>query len=231
LGIPVHGQRRDHLVMANEPTLRLGDQSTDGWVEYLQRQLQLLGGGVISIRDGWEPDGNFDEETERYVRAFQTYNHIMADGVVGDETWNMLHGQSDNRDPHTDGRQAHTYVEETPRLEWENDGHYDAATDSYTYVAMNVGQTELLAVVATVSVVYGNIGLRADHCIGWTDSGQPAGPGQPLKFTFWLDRRLALEEDVEVELKLPDENGGAAFVPGLSGLLQAMAHGEPTQTQ
>ncbi len=213
--------------MANEPTLRRGDQSADGWVEYLQRQLQLLGGGVLNIREDWQPNGDFDEETERYVHAFQTYNHIMADGIVGDETWNMLHGQSDYLDPHTDGRQPHTYVEGTARLEWENDGHYDASTDSYTYIAMNVGQTPLEGVVATVAVVFGTVGLRGDHCIGWTDGGQPAGAGEPIKFTFWLDRRLALDEDIEVELQLPAENGGAKFVPGLGGYLQAIAHGEP----
>lgn len=215
--------------MANEPTLRRGDQSADGWVEYLQKQLQLLGGGTLDIRDGWEPTGEFDEETEHYVRAFQTYNHIMSDGVVGDETWNMLHGMSDNLDPHTDGRAPHTYVEQAPLLQWENDGHYDAGTDSYTYVTMNVGQTPLLAVVATVAVTYGDVGLRADHCIGWTDSGQPAGPGEQIKFTFWLERRLALTEDVEIELRLPDESGGAIFSPMLVGYLQAKAHGEPVE--
>ncbi|MDP9463703.1 MAG: peptidoglycan-binding protein, partial [Actinomycetota bacterium] len=174
----------------------------------------------------YQPSGDYDEETEGYVRAFQEYNHIMVDGVVGDETWNMLHGNADTVDPQTDGRQPHTYVEETPRLEWENDGHYDVGTDSYTYIAMNVGQTEVSGIVATVSVTAGPVGLRADHCVGWTDSGQPAGPGEPIKFTFWLERPLTKDEDVDVELRLPDENGGARFNPMLSGYLQAIARGE-----
>ncbi len=212
--------------MANEPTLRPGDQSVDGWVEYLQTQLKLLGSGVINIPDDYQPSGVFDEETERYVREFQRYHNAQVDGVVGDETWNVLRGNLDNLDPHADGRQPHTYVEETPRLEWENDGHYDVNTDSYTYIAMNVGQTELEGVVATVRVVFGPVGLRADHCIGWTDSGQPAGPGQPLKFTFWLERQLTRDEDIDIELRLPDENGGATFAPTLSGYLQAYARGE-----
>ena len=101
------------------------------------------------------------------------------------------------------------------------------ATDSYTYIAMNVGQAEISGVVATVRVTQGPVGLRADHCIGWTDSGQPAGPGQPIKFTFWLERPLTKDEDVDIELRLPDENGGATFTPTLPGLLQAMARGEP----
>ena len=213
--------------MANEPTLRPGDQSVDGWVEYMQTQLKLLGGGVTSIPDSFQPNGVFDEETERYVREFQQFHHVQVDGVVGDETWNVLHGNIDNLDPHADGRTPHTYVEETPRLEWENDGHYDVTTDSYTYIAMNVGQTEVgPGIVVTVSVTSGPTGLRGDHCIGWTDSGQAAGPGQTIKFTFWLDRQLTRDEDVEVELRLPDENGGATFNPGLSGFLQALARGE-----
>jgi hypothetical protein len=212
--------------MANEPTLRPGDQSVDGWVEYMQTQLKLLGGGLINIADSFQPNGVFDDETERYVLAFQHYHHIQADGIVGDETWNMLHGFADTLDPHGDGRAPHTYVEETPRLEWENDGHYDVGTDSYTYIAMNVGQTELSGIVATATVDLGPVSLRADHCVSWTDTGQPAGPGQPLKFTFWLERPLTKDEDVAITLKLPDENGGATFSPGLSGLLQALARGE-----
>lgn len=212
--------------MANEPTLRPGDQSVDGWVEYLQTQLKLLGGGVISIPDSYQPSGVFDDETERYVREFQHYHHLQVDGIVGDETWNVLHGNSDTLDPHGDGRQPHTYVEETPRLEWENDGHYDVSTDSYTYITMNVGQTPLSSVTATVRAVSGPVGLRADHCIGWTDNGQPAGPGEPMKFTFWLERPLTQHEDVDVELRLPDENGGATLQPTCVGYLQALARGE-----
>ena len=115
----------------------------DGWVEYMQTQLKLLAGGLINMADSFQPNGAFDDETEGYVKAFQHYHHIQADGIVGDETWNMLHGNSDTVDPHGDGRAPHSYVEETPRLEWENDGHYDVGTDSYTYIAMNVGQSLL----------------------------------------------------------------------------------------
>jgi Putative peptidoglycan binding domain len=213
-------------IMANEPTLRLGDQSVDGWVEYLQTQLKLLGSGEVNIPDSYQPNGIFDEETERYVRQFQHARHVQADGIVGDETWNVLHGNPDDRDPHGDGRQPHTYVEQAPRLEWENDAHYDLATDSYTYAAMNVGQTPLSSVVATVRATSGVVGLRGDHSIGWTDSGQPAGPAEVMKFTVWLERALTKDEEVDLELRLPDENGGATFTPAASGFLQAIARGE-----
>ena len=70
----------------------------------------------------------FDEETERYVRAFQRYaTTSRSDGIVGDETWNVLHGNADNLDPHGDGRQPHTYVEENPRA-WS--GRTTATTTS-----------------------------------------------------------------------------------------------------
>jgi hypothetical protein len=204
--------------MANEPTLRPGDQSVDGWVEYLQTQLKNLAGSLIGMPDDYVPNGSFDHQTEQFVIAYQRYNHIQADGIVGDETWNMLHGNTDTLDPHADGRQPHTYVEETPRFEWENDAHYDVATDSYTYKAMNVGQTPVESIVATVRATQGPVGLRADHAIGWTDSGQPAGPGQEMKFTIWLERQLTQHEEVDIELRLPDENGGATFTPTCVGL-------------
>ena len=47
-----------------------------------------------------------------------------------------------------------------------------------------------------------------------------------MKFTFWLERPLTQYEEVEVELRLADENGGATFAPGLTGYLQALARGE-----
>ena len=62
--------------------------------------------------------------------------------------------------------------------------------------------------------------------VGWTDSGQPAGPGEIMKFTLWLDRALTKDEEVEIEVRLADENGGATFAPGLSGYLEALARGE-----
>jgi peptidoglycan hydrolase-like protein with peptidoglycan-binding domain len=215
--------------MANEPTLRLNDQSVDGWVEYMQTQLKNLAGSLIGMPDDYTPNGVFDHETERYVIAFQRYNHIQADGVVGDETWNMLHGNVDTLDPHADGRQPHTYVEQTPRFEWENAAHYDVATDSYTYVAMNVGQTPVESIVATVRVVEGPAALRAEQAIGWTDNGQAAGPGQTMNFTNWLERQLTKDENVDIELRMPDENGGAVFAPTCVGLLQALARGESVE--
>ncbi len=47
------------------------------------------------------------------------------------------------------------------------------------------------------------------------------------RFRFWLERPLTQDEEVDVEPRLPDENGGAVFEPGLTSYLQAIARGEP----
>ena len=110
------------LVMAGEPTLRKGDESVDGWVEYLQEQLVNVRSWSPDMPDeSWVPTGTFDSTTEHYVRVFQRATGIQVDGVVGDETWNVLHGHGDNLDPQIDGLDPHTYVEASPRLEWENE--------------------------------------------------------------------------------------------------------------
>jgi hypothetical protein len=212
--------------MAGEPTLRPGDESVDGWVEYLQAQLLNLAAGIVGIRDGWRPNGAFDDETEGYVRAFQRYHGIMTDGVVGEETWNMLHGNIDNVDPATDGRQPHTYVEQAPRLEWENANDYDRDNDCYVFRAMNVGSTDVSDVTVQVQRISGPVDLRTSDAAGWTDDGRPAPPGGRMHFTVSLERQLQAGEDVEIELRLPDENGGATFLPACVGDLQALARGE-----
>jgi hypothetical protein len=212
--------------MAGEPTLRPGDQSVDGWVEYLQTQLLNLAAGIAGIRDGWQPNGVFDDETERYVRAFQRYHSIMTDGIVGEETWNMLHGNIDNVDPATDGRHPHTYVEQTPRLEWENAVDYDRVNDCYVYTAMNVGSTDVSDVTVTVRRLSGPVDVQTAEVTGWTEDGGPAAPGRRMHFTVRLERPLQAGEDVEIELRLPDANGGTTFLPACVGDLQALARGE-----
>jgi len=65
-----------------KPTLRLG--STGPYVIELQRILTnlLYYTGTIS--------GNFDTSTEKAVKSFQTNNRLLADGVVGRDTWSAL---------------------------------------------------------------------------------------------------------------------------------------------
>jgi peptidoglycan hydrolase-like protein with peptidoglycan-binding domain len=64
------------------PDLRLGDSSE--WVTDLQRLLHALD----HLRR--DPDGTFDEETQRAVEEFQSTAGLPADGMVGRETWTAL---------------------------------------------------------------------------------------------------------------------------------------------
>ena len=58
--------------------LRKGDNNEN--VKLLQKKL------------GVDPVGNFGPATEAAVKAFQTKNGLVADGIVGDGTWNKLMG-------------------------------------------------------------------------------------------------------------------------------------------
>jgi hypothetical protein len=202
--------------MAGEPTLRLGDQSVDGWVEYLQSQLVNHRNWVDGLPDDtWVPTGVFDEQTEHYVRVFQRGVGIQVDGVVGDETWNMLHGMADTVDPATDGRDPHTFVEESPRLEWENDWiRVDDRT--YRYAVVNVGSTPVASVRVRLDAS-GDVGVESNELDGHTYDGEPAPPGGRMYFDVVLQRPLEDGEMVPLDMSLPAENGGARFAPALTG--------------
>jgi putative chitinase len=58
--------------------LRKGDNNEN--VKLLQNKL------------GVDPVGNFGPATEAAVKAFQTKNGLVADGIVGDGTWNKIMG-------------------------------------------------------------------------------------------------------------------------------------------
>ncbi|MGE0342574.1 MAG: N-acetylmuramoyl-L-alanine amidase [Porticoccaceae bacterium] len=64
------------------PTLRLG--STGNYVVFLQHQLNKLIGTNLAT------DGNFGPQTRDAVVWFQTSRGLVADGVVGQQTWKAL---------------------------------------------------------------------------------------------------------------------------------------------
>lgn len=74
---------------ANFITLYIHDTDTDpptGWVSYLQQRL---------IDNGFDPgsiDGIFGPLTAAAVKAAQSSAGATADGVVGNQTWGLLHG-------------------------------------------------------------------------------------------------------------------------------------------
>jgi putative chitinase len=45
---------------------------------------------LLQSKLGVDPVGNFGPKTEEAVKAFQTKNNLIADGIVGDSTWNKI---------------------------------------------------------------------------------------------------------------------------------------------
>jgi peptidoglycan hydrolase-like protein with peptidoglycan-binding domain len=77
--------------MSDEQILRHGDSGT--WVSHLQ---QLL------LRTGYDPgpvDGEFGDETEAAVLAYQRGLRLAVDGVVGPDTWFALYRPAMARRP------------------------------------------------------------------------------------------------------------------------------------
>lgn len=67
-------------------TLKLGAQGDD--VKHLQRDLNLLKYGLLTV------DGDFGSKTETAVKHFQSNNKLTVDGIVGLQTWQVLHEQA-----------------------------------------------------------------------------------------------------------------------------------------
>ncbi len=128
---------------ASEPTLRKGDKSADGWVEYLQELLNLKGAKL-------EVDGDFGGETLKAVKAFQKKHKkegVLEDGVVGDETWSFLREGAPAK-PKTDGRKPHTFVEKGNEARWTLEARqpiYDEGEDMAIMNAVSVGDIDAIA--------------------------------------------------------------------------------------
>ncbi len=70
------------LLKFNPPTLRRGNRGT--WVKYLQNFL------LSKLYNIGTSDGIFGRNTENAVLDFQRENGLLADGIVGANTWNAL---------------------------------------------------------------------------------------------------------------------------------------------
>ena len=74
----------DKSSTVSEPTLRKGNKGD--WVTILQNKLMLLGYALPKFG----ADGDFGQETLSAVKAFQKAHGLLADGVVGKQTWAAL---------------------------------------------------------------------------------------------------------------------------------------------
>ena len=128
---------------AKEPTLRRGDESRDGWVEYLQSALNF------HINAGLEVDGDFGKDTLKAVKAFQRKykkEGVLEDGIVGDQTWSYLREGAPAK-PKTDGRRPHSYVEKGAEARWFKEKDwvvYDYGGDALVMLAVSVGDVAMV---------------------------------------------------------------------------------------
>jgi peptidoglycan hydrolase-like protein with peptidoglycan-binding domain len=120
-----------------QPTLRQGDKSKDGWVEYLQQRLNRW----VQPSPNLKEDGDFGPVTHKAVLAFQQQFGIQVDGVVGNQTWAALR-RAPSEKPGTDGRQPHTFVDKGVKARWITEGRnaiYNTGSDTMTLKAVSVG--------------------------------------------------------------------------------------------
>jgi peptidoglycan hydrolase-like protein with peptidoglycan-binding domain len=127
-------------VEAKQPTLRKGDKSKDGWVEYMQMLLNF------HIKSNLETDGDFGTGTLNAVIKFQQQNKLQVDGVCGNQTWAALREGAPEK-PGSDGRKPHTFVEEGEEARWslesEFNNRYFKDTDEFNLAIDSVGDTLL----------------------------------------------------------------------------------------
>jgi peptidoglycan hydrolase-like protein with peptidoglycan-binding domain len=188
---------------AGEPTLRLGDNSVDGWVEYLQEALNLAGFGPVTV------DGAFGNGTHAALLAFQQAAGIMVDGVAGNQTWAALRGETPQA-PSTDGREPHTFVEIGQEARWltEQSDNLIVGSDFVQIFAVSTGDVPIntgeFTAVARITQPSG-----AQHVVelNLDTFGEPAGQGGI--FSFLTDASLVQEPgDYTIEVYMPAELGG-----------------------
>jgi peptidoglycan hydrolase-like protein with peptidoglycan-binding domain len=201
---------------SKEPTLRKGDKSTDGWVEYAQMLLNF------HLKSKLEEDGKFGGATHAAVLKFQQKEKLQVDGTIGNQTWAALREGAPEK-PSTDGREPHTFVEEGGEARWTTQDAqfniYLADDDEYFLTVESVGDTPIdpatEAVVhitppggkaGTVKVALGE-GIPRDKGDGAVhvltiNSFRKRFPSKPAN---------AKVTDYQVEGYLPKELGGDSF--------------------
>ena len=159
---------------SKQPTLRIGDNSPDGWVEYAQRLMNKNKLGVTV-------NGVFDSAMKAKVEKFQTDNKCLPDGVIGNETWSVL-----REGPHeavgTDKRQPHTFEQKDAQArfvtEQPDSTGYNASDDSYFIRVVSTGEQPIDSFHATLKVTQPD---QTSHThkivIGQAKSPSPDGQG------------------------------------------------------
>jgi hypothetical protein len=195
--------------MSENPTLRAGDETVDGWVEYLQ---EVLNFNLVFLGSSTAVDknGRFDDATERAVREYQELQHLTVDGVVGDQTWASLRGETPQA-VGGDGRAHHTYVEDNPHAtifrerSFGYTQHREPQADGLVLYCANTGSTTFEARAYTANcTLSGPSSVDCDLVL--VPDGQSTPPGD----TFWFESEdLVLEPgEYSYTVTLPNDLGG-----------------------
>ena len=159
---------------SKQPTLRKGDESPDGWVEYAQRLLNKNKLGVTV-------NGKFDGAMEKKVKQFQGANGCQVDGVIGNETWSKLR-EGPKEAVGTDGRKPNTFEEKDAQARFVTERPdvtgYDASDNSYFMWVVSTGELPIDEKHATLKVTQPD-GTSHTHkfTIGHAVSASPDGQG------------------------------------------------------
>jgi hypothetical protein len=200
-----------------EPTLRNGDQSVDGWVEYA-KGLLLETALIHDVEFDWE-SGTFDDTTEWLVRQFQSDHHLQVDGVIGNQTWAALRGEEPQA-VGTDGGEPGTHVEAGLEARWnrEDAATFDPRDDRLILIAFNTGSDPLRRDNFDIDIALETRGRRIDvadyRFTRAADGGSVADPGDLI----WIlvDDMLSLTgstsadelDDLHVTARMSSELGG-----------------------
>jgi peptidoglycan hydrolase-like protein with peptidoglycan-binding domain len=168
---------------ATEPTLRQGNQSPDGWVEYLQHLLVSKGQAVPLT-------GLFDSATHTAVLNFQRSARLLVDGVVGNQTWAALRDESP-RAAGTDGLAPGAFQEQGSEARWFTEPGpplFIPERDLLLIPAVNTGN------VVFVQGTFPASATITDNATGsvvtvpltsFTEGGEPAAPGAFISYAFF----------------------------------------------
>jgi peptidoglycan hydrolase-like protein with peptidoglycan-binding domain len=198
---------------SKQPTLRKGDKSDDGWVEYLCMLLDVKAGSKLPR------DGKFSAAVHKVVVKYQGDNGLMVDGIVGNQTWASLRDDAPEK-PSTDGREPGTFVEEGAEARWDFESNlhaiYRKKDDEVLLAISSVGQEKIDNFEAKVRVTPPNGKPKIVKIkIGKSEGKRPKGGGalhtvklKKFKKAFPAPDPNAQASDYFIESFMPPELGG-----------------------
>jgi hypothetical protein len=200
---------------AKQPTLRMGDNNVDGWVEFLQSSLIKHLGDKIDQ----EINGDFNQKTKDNVLLFQRTHKpkLLDDGIVGNQTWAALR-KAPAEPIGTDGRKPHTFVEKGPEARWACEKtdfgiQYDPKTDEMALALVSVGDERVDNFKAKVSVTPPN-GKKVDlplFTIGKPTAERESGAGHVHKIIVAKFLKTFGPGTHVIEAQLEKKLGGDKF--------------------